>query len=485
MKLKEKFLNMYNSDKVYLAEWLLAIVTGMFVFATSATWDLQSLTQWSVNVWHSIANGNFRGLYAYTAQNVYHVHHAHMGSELMSVLPWSVWNLPLFFIQRSSGAEIAGSALMLAYSKLFLALVAVVVLIYTKKITMLVTDNKSKSVWAMYLTASSVYLYLTVCYSGQNDILMICASVIGIHALLQGKKKTFIAWSVLAIAIKPFFLLPFLAVLVLTEKRVLFILCDAVIGVSGLLAQKLFFRGAPGYYESMHSGPAEKMLLEMFPANINTAYGGISFFAMALVLIFIYSYSRDFTWDSYRTDRQKTARFAVYIIALTYVCYVALSPFSFYRAGVMLPFLYIVLVQNTRMGFYNTVIDIVMQGAFIVKMILRGSIMFNVTFINNSPAARVLGYKVNEKKAGYAANLDKFFGHKTELMEPFQPLFAGVTVVCAALLLALNHPDREPKLKYYGYQHYRVLIWARTLIILPFALLILYLFTKANGRYYV
>ena len=117
MKLKEKFLNMYNSDKVYLAEWLLAIVTGMFVFATSATWDLQSLTQWSVNVWHSIANGNFRGLYAYTAQNVYHVHHAHMGSELMSVLPWSVWNLPLFFIQRSSGAEIAGSALMLAYSE--------------------------------------------------------------------------------------------------------------------------------------------------------------------------------------------------------------------------------------------------------------------------------------------------------------------------------------------------------------------------------
>ncbi len=485
MSFKDKFLTMYRSDKVYLAEWLLAIVTGVFVFVTSSTWDLQSLTQWSVNVWHSIANGDIRSLYAYTAGNVYKVHHAHMGSELFSVLPWSVWNLPLFFIQRATGAKIGGSALMLAYSKLFLVLVSVVVLIYTKKITMIVTGDKAKSVWAMYLTASSVYLYLTVCYSGQNDILMICASVIGIYCMLRGKHAAFIAWSVLAIAIKPFFLLPFLAVLVLTEKKVLYILADTFIGVSGLVAQKLFFRGAPGYYESMHSGPADDMLKEMFPANINTAYGGISFFAIALVLIFIYSYSRDFDRDAYLTDTQNAARHAVYIVALTYVCYVSLSPFSFYRAGVMLPFLYIVLVQNTEMGFYNMVIDIAMQGAFVIKMILRGSIMFNVMFVNNSLTARVLGYKVDEKKAGYAANLDRFLGHKVGLMESFQPLFAGVTIVCAGMLMALNRPDKQVKLKYYGYRHYRVLVWARTLIIVPFALLIVYLFTKANGRYYV
>ena len=276
-----------------------------------------------------------------------------------------------------------------------------------------------------------------------------------------------------------------MAVLILTEKRILRILADALIGVSGLLVQKLLFRGAPGYYESMHSGPAEKMLMEMFPANINTAFGGISFFAIALVLIFIYSYSRDFNRDAYRTDTVNARRYAVYIITLTYVSYVSLSPFSFYRAAVMLPFLYIVMVQNTEMGFYNTLFDIAMQFAFIMKMILRGSTMFNVTFINNSLVARVLGYKVNAKKAGYAANLDKFFWHKTELMESFQPLFAGVTIVSAVMILALNCPARQTKLRHYGYRHYRVLLWARTLLIVPFVLLILYLFTKANGRYYV
>ena len=49
MKVKETFLSVYRSDKVLLAEWILAIVTGLFVFVCSSTWDSQSLTIWSTN----------------------------------------------------------------------------------------------------------------------------------------------------------------------------------------------------------------------------------------------------------------------------------------------------------------------------------------------------------------------------------------------------------------------------------------------------
>ncbi len=181
MKIKNKLVTMYNTDKVYLAEWILAVVTGLFVFVTTSTWDSQSLTIWSTNVWDVIADGNFRGFYEYTASNVNGVHHAHMGSEIMSVLPWSIWNLPLWIMQRFFGKPIMSSAIMLAYSKMFLVLCTVIMLVYAKKITYLITGDKSKSVWAMFLTASSTYLYLSVCYSGQNDILMITASVIGVH----------------------------------------------------------------------------------------------------------------------------------------------------------------------------------------------------------------------------------------------------------------------------------------------------------------
>ena len=419
---------MYRSDRVYLAEWIVAAVTGLFIFVSSCTWDLQSLTIWSTNVWDSIAEGRFRELYALTAENVHHVHHAHMGSELMSVLPWSIWNLPIWAMQRFFNKPILDSALMLAYSKLFLVLVSTVMLVYTKKITMLLTGDRTKSVWAAFLTASSVYLYLSVCYSGQNDIFMMTASVIAIYYLLQNRRRAFLLWSVLAIAIKPFFIVPLLAVLLLTEKNFLRIIRDAVIAVSGLLVQKLFFMGAPGYAESMNSGPALEMLEEMFPANINTDFGGVSFFAVALVLIYLYCYTRDFKRDAYADGSRLAGRYAVYMIAVTYAAYLMFSPFSFYRLAVLTPFLYIVLVHNEKSRF---------------------------------------------------ADADIFLTDKFKLLETMQPLFAGIAVAAAVLLLAFNHPEKKVSLPVSGDKHVRVLVWARMLIIVPFVALSLYLFAKS------
>lgn len=485
MKLKDKFLTMYCSDRVTLGEWILAIVTGLFVFVTSSTWDAQSLTQWSVNVWHALFNGNFRGLYAYTAENIYHVHHAHMGSELLSVLPWSVWNLPLFIIQRVTGNDIVGSATMLAYSKLFLVLLSVVTLIYTKKIAFFITGDKNKSVWAMLLTASSVYLYISVCYSGQNDILMITASVIAVYSLIRGKQTAFFVWSALAIAIKPFFVLPYIAVVLLCEKRLLPIIGKVLLGFVGFLAQKLLFMGAPGYSESMSSGPSKEMLEKMFPANFNTALGGTSLFAVALVLIFFYAYTRDFSRESFKDKPVLTAKYIVYLITITYAAYVLLSPFSFYRIGILVPYLYLVLVQNKKMYFYNTVFDTVMQAALLMKMVLRGSKLLTVQFVNKSLFQRVLGYTVNYDKAGKYQSIDTFLFDKIDLLEKFQPAFSGVAIVCAALLLWNNHPERESKLKVYGDPKYcRAINWLRTLIIVPFVLMVLWLFVHAPVRVY-
>ena len=470
---------MYRSDRVYLAEWIVAAVTGLFIFVSSCTWDLQSLTIWSTNVWDSIAEGRFRELYALTAENVHHVHHAHMGSELMSVLPWSIWNLPIWAMQRFFNKPILDSALMLAYSKLFLVLVSTVMLVYTKKITMLLTGDRTKSVWAAFLTASSVYLYLSVCYSGQNDIFMMTASVIAIYYLLQNRRRAFLLWSVLAIAIKPFFIVPLLAVLLLTEKNFLRIIRDAVIAVSGLLVQKLFFMGAPGYAESMNSGPALEMLEEMFPANINTDFGGVSFFAVALVLIYLYCYTRDFKRDAYADSSRLAGRYAVYMIAVTYAAYLMFSPFSFYRLAVLTPFLYIVLVQNSQMRLYNALLDTAMSLALMLRMVLRGSKMLRVDFINRAVVQRFFGYNVKYNEKSRFADADIFLTDKFKLLETMQPLFAGIAVAAAVLLLAFNHPEKKVSLPVSGDKHVRVLVWARMLIIVPFVALSLYLFAKS------
>ena len=484
MKLKDKFLSIYRSDRVLLAEWILAIVTGLFVFVSSSTWDSQSLTIWSTNVWDTIADGNFRGFYAYTASNVCGVHHAHMGSEIMSVFPWSIWNLPIWVMQRFFGKPIMDSPLMLAYSKLFLVLVAVVMLIYAKKIAYLITGDKNKSVWAMYLTASSTYLYLSVCHSGQNDIFMITASVLAVYCLLRQKRKGFYGWSMLAVAIKPFFLLPFLAVVMLSEKNFLKLFGKAALVSAGLLVQKIFFMGAPGYAESMTSGPAQQMLRDMFPANLNTSFGNISFFAVALVLIYFYCYSRDFRDADYADSQGLLPKYAVYMITVTYAAYLMFSPFSFYRLATLTPFVYIVLVQRTEMRLYNAIFDTAMQLAMLLRLVLRGSKLFQVRFINKSLVQRLFGFTVEYKGGSSYANIDNYLGDKMSIMEKMQPLFSGVAFIGMIMLLALNHPEKQVRLKVSGDKHVRVLLWVRALLIVPFTLLSLFLFAKTVTKIY-
>ena len=482
--MKNKLVAMYRSDRVLLGEWILAIVTGLFVFVTTSTWDSQSLTIWSTNVWDCIADGDPRGFYAYTATNVNHVHHTHMGSEIMSVLPWSVWNLPIWIMQRFFDKPIMSSAFMLAYSKLFLVLCTVVTLIYTKKITYRLTGDKTKSVWAMFLTASSTYIYLSVCYSGQNDIFMITASVLAVNCLVNNKHKSFLAWSVLAIAIKPFFLLPFLAVVLLTEKNFLYIIFKAALGASGLAVQKVIFNGAPGYKESMNTGPAKQMLEDMFPANLTTNFGGVSFFAVSLVLIYFYCYTRDFKNDDYAEDQNLVGKYAVYIITVTYTCYLMFSPFSFYRLATLTPFIYIVLVQNRHNVLYNGIFDIAMQFALIMKLVLRGSNLFRVDFINKAPVQRLFGYTVKYRQASCYSSIDNYLFQKDELYEHYQAFFSGVAAVSAVLLLVLNHPERQPKLKIDGDRNIRALLWVRTLLIVPFVVMVLYFFAKNPSKVY-
>ena len=478
MKFKDKFLTMYRSDKVYLAEWILAAATGLFVFLTTSTWDSQSLTIWSTNVWDSIADGRFREFYELTAENANNVHHVHMGSEIMSVLPWSVWNLPIWIMQRFFGKPIMSSALMLAYSKLFLVVVTVIVLIYAKKIAMLVTGDKTKSVWAMFLTASSTYIYLSVCYSGQNDIFMIAASVLAVYSLFKGRRWAFVAWSALAISIKPFFLLPFLAVVLIGEKNILKIILNSVLASSGLLLQKLIFRGAPGYEESMNTGPAKQMLEGMFPSNLNTNFGGISFFAITLVLIYFYCYTRDFKTEDFADKNSLAAKYAIYMITVTYTCYLVFSPFSFYRLAILTPYLYIVLVQNDEMRFFNALFDFAMQFGLMMRLVLRGSKLFQTRFINKAVAQRFFGGTVEYDEASKYASIDNYLYDKNQLWEKIQPMFSGVAVVCAVLLLVLNHPEKHVSLKIKGTKNVRLLVWARMLIILPFAAFCLYLFAK-------
>ncbi len=486
MKIKEAFLEKYRSDRVLLGEWIMLGATVLFMFVAISFVDMHSLTIWSTNVLDVTFDGNIRNLYEFTAKNLHNVQHQYLGSELFSVLPLSIWNIPIWIAQRFFGKDIMHSAVLMAWSKLFGILLTGIMLKYTHKITMLITNDRIKAMWAVFLTASSTFIYLGVYYAGQNDIIMMVPSVIGIYCLLKGSQKGFIIWSAVAIAIKPFFLFAFLAVLLLYEKNIIKAILKAAVSVSGLALQKLIFLGAPMYKESIELGPSKHMLEQMFPTNLDTCFGGISFFAIALVLILLYAYTRDFTLDDVRAGEVHIAKYVIYFVTLTNTAYLMFSPFTYYRLATLAPFLYIMMVQHKRMYFYNGILETSMAAGLLLKMGFRqNTSLFRAKSLNLSLIQRFFGYSVpigGEEKA--YTSISTWLRDNDSLLIYYTPLFSGVAVVCAALLLILNHPEEKIKTPINGDKNCRVLLWGRILMIIPFIIFTIWLFMKAPIKNY-
>lgn len=481
MNTTKRLSNYYHSEKIYLWEWILAAAVGLLVFFSVAYVDLKSLTVWSTNVWDVICDSNIFHLYEYSAENIYGIRHQYMGSELMSVLPWSVWNLPIWIAQRFFSVTIVESSISLAWSKLFLVALSILMLYYTYKICMTIIKDKVRSLWCVFFTASSFFLYVGVCYAGQNDIIMITASVIAVYFLLKNKNKSFLIWSAVAVAIKPFFLIAFVAIILLKQKNFIKIFIELLVSVSGLAIQKLMFMKAPMYAESMANGPSENMLAEMFPANIKTSFGSISFFAIALVLICFYAYTRNFNNEKTEEEgRILYCKYVIYIIVMVYLSYLMFSPFSYYRVILLVPFLYIMICCNKQNLGYSMIFDTAMIIGLIMRIILRKSPFCRVSDTNYSLFQSLTGHTINAKTASYPS-LYECIDNRLGIVLDMQALFSSIALASGIILLVLNHPQRSVNVPKPLDECPRILLWARTVLIVPFILALLYLFTTATG----
>ena len=97
-------------------------VSGL-IFISYGYIDLKSLTAWSLNLWDCLFDGKLYHYYEYCAENIYNLDSAYMGSNYLALLPWAVWNLPIWILQRFFGIAALGHAWTLLYSKIFVAAV--------------------------------------------------------------------------------------------------------------------------------------------------------------------------------------------------------------------------------------------------------------------------------------------------------------------------------------------------------------------------
>ena len=462
MKMRDISRNVYkwyekNSFTILIL--LSALIAGS-IFVTYGYQDLKSLTVWSLNLLDVIYEGRPYEYYAYCAENLYNLSHEYMGSGYLALIPWAVWNIPIWVLQRWFGIIAVGHAWTLLYSKMFLVVVEGIMLYYTYKITMHFTGDIQKSKMAAYLTFSSPFVLIGIYFTGQSDIISLCLFVIAIYKLLEKKRMWFIIFAALGIAAKPYVLLAYIAVILLMEKNIWKICAYVFAGGSVTILFTFLYSNAPMYKDSIHSGPTGNQLETLLSVSIDGGIGyKISLFVVAIVLFYFFLYIKE-----YREERE---HLLVYFIAVTFLLFFILTDSEYYRMIYLAPFIYILFVYKENLRL-NLLVELVAGICAVFVFYIRYLEFFSEGFLFQY--IRDIVPNNNLILAGIKNELRNMDMNAV----PICAIAASVYFAVMLVLAIVNYPDFQLRDKEERKLAIKPILWIRVLILVPITILSLF-----------
>lgn len=448
----------------YWWEYALIAISGFVMLLFYIYWDFETLTVWSTYIWDCLFDGNLYDYYQVVHENVYRAPHAYNGFNYLSLIPWAVWNFPIWLIQRLTGAAIVDHTLMLAWSKLFLVFAVGIVVYYSNKIICCFVDEDETVKWSGYMIITSPFLFIAVFLAGQSDIIIIAITVMAVYYLLQGKKMVFLVLMAFSISAKPFFIFSYIAVILLIEKNILKILVNLVVSIAPMLVFNFIYANAPLYQESVSAGTAsniiEKTVENGIPAT-GQAYvpveiaGKASIVILGLILIYFAAYCINYS--------EEKKNYIIYMLTAPMLVYMAFSDYEHYRKVYLLPFLIILFAINKKFWHVNILLEKIL-GVTGVIMILFKEYAFYLPSINQGLMKR-LGVMQNVSKCKYTG-VARFLGDKTgENFAVFQIMCVSIFVAVAIILLVINLPCVAKRLPEPKWKCSRVVYWVDSVFI--------------------
>lgn len=403
----------------YRFAFLFSSIFFIIAFTLFYYTDLKSLTVWTVNFWDTLAeSGNFRNFYEYSARNLYGLDHAMVGSDILIYLPWAVWNLPIWALQRFAGLTIVNHFWMLLYSKLFLLVVFAGVSYLIYRIAELLTTEKEAADRAFFLSATSFFTVTAIAYIGQNDVMVIAAFLAGVYELLRGNKKRFLLWAAVSIAFKPFFIFSFVALILLYEKNLIKAVLSTLCGCSLFVLQKLLFWGAPLYAQSLNYGPTKGAVKLLLQAVLEIPPAGVSLFFLGLGIVWLLAY--------FQPGEEKRKEYVLYFTVAPLVVFFLFTRYESYRPFYLVPFLYLLMMTKPAYARTNLLLETVGTGALMYFYLMDDILFYSPKYImipNGEVAAPSISQWLLERLPGYGF-----------------PVTTAVFVLCMIAILIINHP---------------------------------------------
>lgn len=153
----------------------------------------------------------------------------------------ALWTMPVNLVSRFVDFEIA-NVVTVIWFKLSMAFVLTLCMSEMIKVGTLLEISKERIKWMLILFCSTILVALPVFHIAQSDILYSYISLMGIRSFLNKDTKKFILFFAMAISCKAIAVLIFIPLVLLREKRILYILRDSALGASIFVLERVWYK---------------------------------------------------------------------------------------------------------------------------------------------------------------------------------------------------------------------------------------------------
>ncbi len=447
--------SMNESIKLYIMpykwEYLIGGIFTLLIVFSAMYFDFFATFRDGINFWYALFEGHPLSYYSYAAAieggTPNRVITCGAAYDFTIYAFFAIWNFPAWLYERISGNYAESSLICMMWAKLMLPVIAIVIARGMKKILEFITGNSRDTAAMIYAYTFSGILMMSAYSVGQYDIIGVLFAVYGVYYFLDKDYRRFYLYFGAAITCKYFAVFLFVCLVLLHEKRILYIIRNLAAGCYLVVIEKILFSFGKSYaslhptVEKVHTGGSEgvvgTLLLSsrvqyLFHLKSPMGVDNMSVFIFLIALIWVYCYlqKREETYNFYYK-----VIYIAFVINAVFVLYTASTP---YWAIVMVPYMILMIYCRAENRKVNISLELIGVGSFLVWHFAREPYLFYSENCEGMLLYYLLG-KPYFYRRGLTAVMGRLIEEGGPLVTPINML-RSVFYACMLVMLIINFP---------------------------------------------
>lgn len=411
--------------------WLVLIGVYLCFYFTTVYGDILATYYYSLSFLDCVSSGNITDFYSEAlADTTYQVGGAVY--DIPVYILFGIWLLPCWIFTRFWGVDYLSVGCLL-WLKLIVVIPLILIIPLIKKILKAMDINDTS--FGIFFFLSSLMVVYPAMGVVQYDTPSLFLTLMGLWMYSREEKiswKTLLIFSI-AILLKSFALFTFIIVVLMKEKRVLYIIRNLVLSLIPLLVSKLLFINDAGYHASVDTFN-DGMLSRLTSSALS---GGLTTIPLFLLVFFMSCVIAYFIGSK---DQRDFLEKSIWLNALLYWGFFSFVFANPYWIILFSPFIIIAALKYKDMLYFNFWVELVMEVAIIA---LQGVVFWWVYWGDFTFSKLLL--KGSAPKSLFGINSLYDIAYKYDLSKYYPVVFTLFTVTGSALIL-LNNPWIHKKL---------------------------------------